>query len=167
MGPSVDFNMKRSTTRAGAEQAYQAIRNAEPLSQIRGWQQTANLWRRFERLDRWPEGFVAVGDAVRAFNPVYGQGMTVAATTAVALDRALSDHRQRHGDDLAGFARPFQRLVGRHGADAWQLSPARTCGTRPPRGPVRVGWAGSPTGTPIECWRLPTATRMSRRPFCG
>jgi hypothetical protein len=51
---------------------HQAIQNAEPLSEIRGWQQTANLWRRFERLGRWPEGFVAVGDAVRAFNPVYG-----------------------------------------------------------------------------------------------
>jgi flavin-dependent dehydrogenase len=101
---------------------YQAIQNAEPLSEIRGWQQTANLWRRFERLGRWPEGFVAVGDAVRAFNPVYGQGMTVAGATAVALDRALSDHRHRHGDDLAGFARPFQRLVASHGANAWQLS---------------------------------------------
>jgi flavin-dependent dehydrogenase len=101
---------------------YQAIRNAEPLSEIRGWQQTANLWRRFERPGRWPEGFVAVGDAVRAFNPVYGQGMTVAAITAVALDRALSDHRHRQGDDLAGFAPPFQRLVAGHGADAWQLS---------------------------------------------
>ena len=31
---------------------YQAIRNAEPLSEIRGWQQTANLWRRFERPGR-------------------------------------------------------------------------------------------------------------------
>jgi len=101
---------------------HQAIRNAEPLSEIRGWQQTANLWRRFERLGRWPEGFIAVGDAVRAFNPVYGQGMTVAAITAVALDWTLSDHRHRRGHDLGGFARPFQRLVGRHGADAWQLS---------------------------------------------
>jgi 2-polyprenyl-6-methoxyphenol hydroxylase-like FAD-dependent oxidoreductase len=101
---------------------YEAIRNAEPLSEIHGWRQMANRWRQFERLGRWPERFVVVGDSVRAFNPVYGQGMTVAAITAAALGRALTDHRQRHGGDLAGFARRFQRLVARHGADAWQLA---------------------------------------------
>ena len=40
---------------------HQAIQNAEPLSEIRGWQQTANLWRRFERLGRWPEGLSRSG----------------------------------------------------------------------------------------------------------
>jgi 2-polyprenyl-6-methoxyphenol hydroxylase-like FAD-dependent oxidoreductase len=76
----------------------------------------------FERLSRWPEGFVVVGDSVRAFNPVYGQGLTVAAITAIAPGHALTDHRRRHGADLTGFARRFQRLVARHGADAWQLA---------------------------------------------
>jgi flavin-dependent dehydrogenase len=114
---------------------YQALQAAEPVSEIRGWQQTANQWRQFERLGRWPEGFVAVGDSVRAFNPVYGQGMTVPALTAVALDHALSEHRQRHGGDLAGFARRFQRLVARHGADAWQLSTGEDLRYQTTRGP--------------------------------
>jgi hypothetical protein len=52
---------------------YQAIQNAEPLSEIRGWRQTVNLWRRFERSAGGRRGFVAVGDAVRAFNPVTGR----------------------------------------------------------------------------------------------
>lgn len=63
-----------------------------------------------------------VGDSVRAFNPVYGQGLTVAAITAIALGHALTDHRRRHGADLTGFVRRFQRLVARHGADAWHLA---------------------------------------------
>jgi flavin-dependent dehydrogenase len=101
---------------------YETIRNAEPVGAIYGFNQTANQRRHFERLSRWPERLIVVGDAAAAFNPVYGQGMTVAAITAVALGRRLADHRRRHGDDLSGFARPFQQAVARHSADAWQLS---------------------------------------------
>jgi flavin-dependent dehydrogenase len=123
---------------------HQAICTAEPLSEIHGWRQMANRWRQFERLSRWPEGFVVVGDSVRAFNPVYGQGLTVAAITAIALGHALSDHRRRHGADLTGFARRFQRLVARHGADAWQLATGedlRYPTTQGPR-PGRLGRLG-------------------------
>jgi flavin-dependent dehydrogenase len=117
---------------------YETIRDAEPVSAIHGFAQTANQWRHFERLGRWPERFVVVGDAVCAFNPVYGQGMTVAAITAVALGHRLAEHRTR-GGDLAGFARSFQRQVADHGADAWRLSTgedlryATTEGPRPGR----------------------------------
>jgi flavin-dependent dehydrogenase len=101
---------------------YETIRDAEPVSEIHGWPQTSNQWRHFERLARWPAGLIAVGDAVCAFNPVYGQGMTVAAITAVALAQRLAEYRQRHGGDLAGFAWWFQQQVAGHGADAWRLS---------------------------------------------
>ncbi len=47
-----------------------AIRHAKPLSPIFAYQRTENRWRHYERLDRWPERFVALGDAVSAFNPV-------------------------------------------------------------------------------------------------
>jgi 2-polyprenyl-6-methoxyphenol hydroxylase-like FAD-dependent oxidoreductase len=89
---------------------------------IFGFRQTSNQRRHFERLGRWPERFVVVGDAACAFNPVYGQGMTVAAISAADLTQHLGEHRRRHGDDLTGFSRPFQQRVAGHGAHAWQLS---------------------------------------------
>jgi flavin-dependent dehydrogenase len=118
---------------------YETIRDAEPVSPIHGFAQTANQWRHFERLAGWPERLVVVGDAACAFNPVYGQGMTVAGITAEALGRRLAEHRARSGGDLTGLARSFQQQVARHGADAWQLSTgedlryATTEGPRPGR----------------------------------
>lgn len=69
------------------------IRKLEPISPILGYRDTDNRWVRFDELRRWPDRFVVMGDAVAAFNPLYGQGMTVAAMEAQALDA----HLRRHG----------------------------------------------------------------------
>ena len=50
-----------------------------------------NQWRHYEEMERRPEGFVVLGDAACAFNPVYGQGLTTAALGAQALGDCLRD----------------------------------------------------------------------------
>jgi 2-polyprenyl-6-methoxyphenol hydroxylase-like FAD-dependent oxidoreductase len=96
---------------------FEAIRDAEPLTPIVGFRDTANHRRRYERLTRWPRRFIVLGDAVCAFNPIYGQGMSVAAISAMTLDGCL-----RAADGLDGFARRFQRLVARDASGAWLIA---------------------------------------------
>ncbi|WNM32766.1 FAD-dependent monooxygenase [Streptomyces sp. Li-HN-5-11] len=89
---------------------------AEPLTDVSVTHSTANRRYFYERLTPWPEGLVALGDAVASFNPVYAQGISVAAQGALALRSLLS-----HGL-TPGLARRAQRVIARPVNTAWTLA---------------------------------------------
>ncbi len=100
---------------------FEAIKESQPLSPIYGHRKTENRFRHFERLRRQPERFLIIGDAACALNPIYGQGMTVAALGAMELRECL---RQCGHSDLSGLARRFQRKLARINASPWTLATA-------------------------------------------
>jgi len=64
--------------------------HTEPVSDVAVHRQTGNRRHHYEQVPDWPEGLLVVGDALCAFNPIYGQGITVAAREALLLRQALA-----------------------------------------------------------------------------
>ncbi|MEV6400163.1 FAD-dependent monooxygenase [Streptomyces sp. NPDC051907] len=92
------------------------LREAEPATPPFGFRQTSNLRRRYDRPGRRPAGFLATSDALCTFNPIYGQGMAVAAMSAVALRDALADRRR------TPTTRRVQQALFQASRQAWDIS---------------------------------------------
>jgi 2-polyprenyl-6-methoxyphenol hydroxylase-like FAD-dependent oxidoreductase len=95
--------------------ALEAARAAEPLAGVSIHRFPANRWRRYDKMAWTPVGLVVMGDAVCSFNPIYGQGMTVASIEALILRDCL-----RRGD--GNLPRRFHRAVAKKVRVAWQTA---------------------------------------------
>lgn len=94
------------------------IENEEPLSDIIQYRFPSNFRRHYEKLSRFPNGYLVMGDAICSFNPIYGQGMTTSALEANTLYDLLA-HPQT---SLDGFALKFFRAIMPHVNLAWDLA---------------------------------------------
>jgi 2-polyprenyl-6-methoxyphenol hydroxylase-like FAD-dependent oxidoreductase len=113
---------------------YNAIRHARRLGDIVRFGFPVSVWRHFESLETFPRGLLPIGDAICRFNPVFGQGMSVAAQEALLLGRLLGS---RGGDPLTGLAPAFFAEACRLIEPPWasaavrDLALSRTEGLRP------------------------------------
>lgn len=94
---------------------FASIRDAEPLSDIVAHRFPATVRRRYEKLSRFPEGLLVIGDAICSFNPIYAQGMSVAAIQAEALQKTLQGGSDR-------VAQRFFKEVSKPLDAPWQMA---------------------------------------------
>lgn len=102
------------------------LRSAEPLAPVSVIQHRG-AWRRYDKMPAVPNGLLAFGDSVCSLNPIYGQGMTMAALQAVALGRCL----QRGDHDLG---RRFYRAATRVIQPTWLANQTSDFATAVPDG---------------------------------
>ena len=87
----------------------------EPLDEVATHAFPASRRRRYERLANFPRGLVVLGDAIGSFNPIYGQGMSIAALEAVALRQSLLSGE-------AAFSKRYFKALGKVVDIAWDLA---------------------------------------------
>lgn len=106
---------------------YDAIKDAKPISKVYSYRRTENRWYHYEKLAHLPEGLVMIGDAVCAFNPVYGQGMTTAALGAITLQKCLQKQFNHSSNKVAGLTQNFQKQLAQVLKTPWLMATSDDC----------------------------------------
>ena len=118
------------------------IKHAEPLTHAVTYSFPSNLRRRYERFTRFPGNYLVMGDALCSFNPLYGQGMSVATLEALALRDCLE-----HAPSVRDVWRPFFKAAGRIIDGPWMIAAGSDFAFEGVTGP-------EPRGTRFVNWYL-------------
>ena len=100
---------------------YDAIKDATPAGPIYRFGMPCSIRRQFEKIERFPNGLLPIGDAICRFNPSFGQGMSVAAQEVGVLKRLL-EARNADSDPLDGLAPAFFRAIQAVLAAPWSVA---------------------------------------------
>jgi 2-polyprenyl-6-methoxyphenol hydroxylase-like FAD-dependent oxidoreductase len=114
---------------------------AEPVSPIYAHRATANRLRHYEKI-KLPQGFVALGDAVCALCPVYGQGMTVSALSALVLQDWLNQSKRPSNSARNKRLLPsrFQKNLAKSNSLHWAMATGQDSRFLTTAGRSEPGW---------------------------
>jgi 2-polyprenyl-6-methoxyphenol hydroxylase-like FAD-dependent oxidoreductase len=64
-----------------------------PITAPRGFQVPELLRQRFDKMKKWPTGLLVLGDAICHVDPIFGQGITMAAIEVEMLETCLQEQQ--------------------------------------------------------------------------
>ena len=109
--PTDDAGFRAFAATLPAGPVGEVVAGAEPLDEAVPYRFRGSRHRRYDLQPCLPEGLVVLGDAVCSLNPLYAQGMTLAAQHVQVL-RAWDGHH----------VRDLHRTIGRLCAAAWEIA---------------------------------------------
>ena len=130
---------------------YDVAKRAEPLTDLTKHAFPSNLRRRYETLKRFPGNYLVMGDAVCSFNPLYGQGMSVAALEALTLAECL-----RTAQNVEHLWREFFKASAKVIDTPWTIAAGSDFAYEGVTGP-------KPAGTDMVNWYLDRVHKAASR----
>ena len=108
--PTDDASFLAYAQQLDSTEIYDIFKSLKPASPIRHYKFPEQRRKHFERLTKFPSNLLVMGDAFCRFDPVFGQGMSVAAMEALALKNLMENG---NGKSLArSFHKKASRIVG-------------------------------------------------------
>lgn len=101
--------------RHSAPEIHAIAQASEPIGAPQRYHYSNSVRHRYEKLRRFPNNLLLLGDTLCSFNPVFGQGMSIAARQAQALHQHLSN-AQRGG--WRGYFKRMANII----ADPWEFA---------------------------------------------
>lgn len=118
--PSIDAEAyEQELTQLISPRLAEVLQEAEPLSAPRGYRIPECVRHHYEQMEQWPAGLLASGDALCHFDPIYGQGITMAAIGAETVAACL---KEQGGQPQPGFERQVLRKIQDALYPAWWRS---------------------------------------------
>ncbi|MFI7386513.1 FAD-dependent oxidoreductase [Streptomyces sp. NPDC049813] len=115
--PTDHEGLVRATAALRHPLLHDVLATATPLGPVYTCTRTQNRWRHYERLRRWPDQFLVLGDALATLDPAHGQGMTLAVESALVLDHLLGSH-----GTVVGLSYRLRRALAHQVGATWRLS---------------------------------------------
>ncbi|WP_270573449.1 FAD-dependent oxidoreductase [Bacillus glycinifermentans] len=116
--PQTDDEFISYAKRLPVPDVLQFLEGAEPLSDIKIYRVPAQVRRRFDQAKNMPEGFCIIGDAHCRFDPLFGQGISVAAMQALELQASLSRAKKA----CKGFSQRFHKRISTIIDVPWEMA---------------------------------------------
>ena len=116
--PKTEDGFLEFTRELASQELHHFIRDAEPASPVHYYGTSFSRWIRYDKLARFPDGLVVVGDATFHANPEHAQGMTFCLLAAETLGMMLSES-SRPLSERAGFSLQFQRRMAEKYRPYW------------------------------------------------
>jgi 2-polyprenyl-6-methoxyphenol hydroxylase-like FAD-dependent oxidoreductase len=115
--PSDEASFRAIAATLPAPQVPDLVSRIGTLGPVAAHRMPSSRRRRYERLKRRPTGFIALGDSICSFNPIYGQGMSSAVLQAVELGASL-----RAGENDVRLPGTFYKRAAEVISSPWKIA---------------------------------------------